>query len=78
MTKPVRLRDFLALVQESKRFWHEDVILPSVQAKPSAASAFQRTNRATSSRPLNNSTAVRHAGRAAPVWDSPSAGDSPS
>jgi hypothetical protein len=30
MTKPVRLRDFLALVQELKRFWHEDVILPSV------------------------------------------------
>jgi CheY-like chemotaxis protein len=30
MTKPVRLHDFLALVQELKRFWHEDVILPSV------------------------------------------------
>jgi CheY-like chemotaxis protein len=30
MTKPVRLRDFLALVKDLKRFWHEDVILPSV------------------------------------------------
>lgn len=30
MTKPVRLSEFLSVVKELKRFWHEDVILPSV------------------------------------------------
>ncbi len=30
MTKPVRLAEFLSLVKELKRFWQEDVILPSV------------------------------------------------
>lgn len=30
MIKPVRLSEFLAVVKELKRFWHEDVILPGV------------------------------------------------
>ena len=30
MTKPVRLAEFLSLVKELRRFWQEDVILPSV------------------------------------------------
>ncbi|MHB8867118.1 MAG: response regulator [Pirellulaceae bacterium] len=30
MTKPIRLAEFLAVVKELKRFWHEDVILPIV------------------------------------------------
>ena len=30
ITKPVRLAEFLSLVKELKRFWHEDVILPAL------------------------------------------------
>jgi len=30
ITKPVDLEKFLSLVKELKRYWHEDVILPSV------------------------------------------------
>ena len=30
LTKPVNLQDFLDLVRELKRYWHEDMILPGV------------------------------------------------